>query len=157
MNIKTRKSKISKSNPMSVLKELLSHGKAGTQEELRFEMEQYGFDITQSTISRYLKKIGAIKTQGTNGEALYQLSGLLQPPGIDSSLADLIIDITHNEYLIVIYTAPGSASLIARHLDQLRSEGILGTIAGDDTIFVAPESKETISTVIQNIKNNFQI
>jgi transcriptional regulator of arginine metabolism len=57
--------------------------------------------------------------------------------------------------LIVINTTPGSASLVARQLDQTRPEGILGTIAGDDTIFVAPVSSRKIEQTVEAISALF--
>ena len=63
----------------------------------------------------------------------------------------LLIDIEANESMIVLHTSPGSASLVARHLDSMRSSlDILGTIAGDDTIFIAPTSSRLIKSIIKN-------
>ncbi|VEH66834.1 arginine repressor [Rodentibacter pneumotropicus] len=57
----------------------------------------------------------------------------------------------------MIKTTPGAAQLIARLLDSIgKSEGILGTIAGDDTIFVSPTRTTSISTLIEHIKNLFE-
>ena len=56
-----------------------------------------------------------------------------------SPLKNLVLDVDYNDMLIVIKTSPGAAQLIARLLDSIgKSEGILGTIAGDDTIFITP-------------------
>ena len=57
--------------------------------------------------------------------------------------------------MIVIHTSPGSASLVARHLDINRPGGILGTIAGDDTIFVAPGKDISIKQTIAAIRESF--
>jgi transcriptional regulator of arginine metabolism len=122
------------------LRRLLAAGQNSTQEELADELRRQGFDITQSTISRDLRKIGAIKTVDPSGKTIYKLSSErpLQAPLGSSSLKHLLIDIQHNGSMIVIHTAAGSASLIAAHFDRIKIGGILGTIAGDDTVFVAP-------------------
>lgn len=68
-----------------------------------------------------------------------------------------MLDVDHNETLIVIKTSPGAAQLIARLLDSVgKSEGILGTIAGDDTIFVTPTTGNDIQVLITNIQKLFE-
>lgn len=138
---------------LSALRKLLADGEISTQEELADELRRLDFDITQSTISRDLRRVGAVKTVNAEGETVYRLSHEMTAvaPILASSLKHLLLDIQHNDSMIVIHTAAGSASLVARHLDQLRPEGILGTIAGDDTIFVAAASKNKIKSIIAAI------
>ena len=138
---------------ITVLRKLLADGKISTQEELADELRRQEFDITQSTISRDLRRLGAVKTVDVSGNTVYRLSQDLSAsaPIFVSSLKHLLIDITHNDSIIVIHTAAGSANLVARHLDQIRPIGILGTIAGDDTIFVAPISTLKIPEIIKKI------
>lgn len=141
-----------------VLRQLLREGSASTQEELGKALKQKKFHVTQSTISRDLRRIGAIKTTNAEGEIVYKLSEetFLMPTAMSDSLGQMLLDITSNENMIVLHTSPGSASLVARHLDSMRSTlGILGTIAGDDTIFIAPASTKKISALIQKIKDEF--
>jgi transcriptional regulator of arginine metabolism len=138
-----------------VLRQLIREGTASTQEDLSKALRQKRFNVTQSTISRDLRRIGAIKTTNTEGQIIYKLPDAhptLSPTG-SRSLAGLLIDIQANESMIVLHTSPGSASLLARHLDSMRSTlGILGTVAGDDTIFIAPASVKNTSSLIRRIK-----
>jgi transcriptional regulator of arginine metabolism len=136
------------------LRKLLAEGKISTQEELADELRRHDFDITQSTISRDLRKIGAVKTVDTNGSTVYRLSTdrPAEPPLRSSSLRHLLLSIQHNGSMIVIHTTAGSASLIAAHFDQVKIGGILGTIAGDDTIFIAPASSSQIEEIIRRIQ-----
>lgn len=138
---------------LNVLRKLLGEGEISTQEELAQELRRLSFEVTQSTISRDLRRLGAIKALDGNGRTVYRLPGAapLAPTLTSGSLKELILDIRHNGSLIVIHTTPGSASLIARHLDQTKPQGILGTIAGDDAIFVAPESIKRIEETMQAI------
>jgi transcriptional regulator of arginine metabolism len=138
---------------LSALRKLLAGGEISTQEELADELRRLDFDITQSTISRDLRRVGAVKALNADGETVYRLSyeGTAAAPIPAASLRHLLLDIQHNDSMIVIHTATGSASLVARHLDQIRPEGILGTIAGDDTIFVAAASKSKIKGIIRAI------
>lgn len=146
-----------KPSVLETLRSILAKKGAGTQAELRDELEKVGLEVTQSTVSRVLRKLGAVKSFAENGATSYQLP-LLNPlvtATVDSSLADLILDIKANENMIVIHTSPGSASLIARHLDRLSLKEVLGTLAGDDTVFVAPSSIRNVATVAAFLRRIF--
>jgi len=141
---------------LDVLRKLLSQGNQSTQDDLREKLEKQGHKVTQSTVSRDLRKLGTIKVIDSTGQTMYRLSGDGRPPAHATSLADLVIDIKTNGALIVIHTYPGSASLVARHLDQVRPGGILGTIAGDDTIFVALSSSKDCKVSMREIETSFR-
>jgi len=90
---------------------------------------------------------------------VYCLPAELGMPTAKSPLKQLVIDIEHNDVMIIVRTSPGAAQLIARLLDSLsKSDGVLGTIAGDDTIFIAPTNvtkiKETISQLEELFSRN---
>jgi len=141
-----------------VLRKLIREGTASTQEDLVKALKQKKFAVTQSTISRDLRKIGAIKTSNSEGETIYKLPDASAdlPLNVSHTLGGLLVDIVSNDSMVVIHTTPGSASLVARHLDNMRTAlGILGTIAGDDTIFLAPASTKQISSLIRRIKEEF--
>jgi transcriptional regulator of arginine metabolism len=142
---------------LNTLRKLLSNGDLSTQEELAIELSEQKFKVTQSTISRDLRKLGAVKAQDSAGRTVYRLPDDLSSPAMISgnSFAGLLVNVQHNGSLIVINTTPGSASLVARQLDQTRPEGILGTIAGDDTIFVAPVSSRKIEQTVEAISALF--
>jgi transcriptional regulator of arginine metabolism len=141
---------------LQALKALLEEAKTSTQDELREELERLKFSVTQSTISRDLRRIGAIRTIDSQGRVVYRLmpsENAPLPVGTGNSLQSLVHNIKSNGSIIVITTLPGSASLIARHLDHIKPAGILGTIAGDDTIFVAPSSVTKIMSTIRSIES----
>ncbi len=144
------------SERLNALRKILESGKNSTQEELRDMLEAKGHDVNQSTISRDLRKIGAIKGTDNKSRTVYRLSELSSESNfVGQSIGDLILNITHNDSMIVIQTSPGSASLVARHLDINRPADILGTIAGDDTIFVAPSKEHSIKQTILAIRDSF--
>ena len=77
------------------------------------------------------------------------------PAPVANSMKDLVTDVQSNGVMIIIHTSPGSASLVARHLDSRVHGGggeILGTIAGDDTIFVAPSDVKKIAGTLLMIQ-----
>jgi transcriptional regulator of arginine metabolism len=122
---------------LQALRRLLDSGELSTQEELREKLEKQDFDVTQSTVSRDLKKLGAIRAFDAAGQTVYRLPEQMEPPASPGSFVEMIRDMKTNGSLIVIRTAVGSAPLIARQLDRLDLSQVMGTIAGDDTIFLA--------------------
>lgn len=132
------------------VQELLRKKSVGTQDEIKSALQKQGFVVNQVKVSRILHKIGAIKiNEGDN--VVYRLPTELVSITPNDSLRQLILSIVHNESTIVIQTAPGCAQFVARFLDQKKDIGILGTVAGDDTIFVAPEKAKQIGSVHQKI------
>jgi len=141
-----------KTNLLTVLKELLTANAVRTQEDIKHALQQLGFEVNQSKISRFLHKLGAVKTKNEAGEIVYQLPKESPLPS-RANLANLITDIVNNEIIIIIHTSPGSASLIARLLDSNQQKlSILGTVAGDDTIVVIPQSIHKIEQTLTAIK-----
>lgn len=141
-----------------VLRQLIREGEASTQEDLCSALKRKKFDVTQSTVSRDLRRIGAVKATNNEGEIIYYLpeNHLAQLPRANHDVSQLVIAIRSNESMIIIQTTPGSASLIAADLDRMRLNlGILGTLSGDDTIFVAPVSTKQILKVEQKIKEEY--
>src|SRR5581483_2235345 len=112
-----------------------------TQEDICSILKKQGYEINQSKVSRLLRKIGATKIVNNKRQIVYSLPREPSPFPLGTPIRNLVLDIVANEALVVIHTAPGAASMIARALDysQITTE-ILGTIAGDDTIFVTPKS-----------------
>lgn len=138
---------------VEALKELLLNREASTQEQICASLEKEGFEINQSKVSRLLRKVGAVKVENSRGQTVYSLPREPAPPTLNTPLHSLVLDVDCNENLIVILTSPGSASMIARMLDYAHiAQDILGTIAGDDTIFVAPRSIKKTHAIAEEIK-----
>jgi transcriptional regulator of arginine metabolism len=109
----------------------------GTQEELLSALAGAGFTATQATLSRDLARLGARRVSLPEGGTAYELHAAAEGNGL-GALRGLVQEITANASLVVIRTHPGSAPAIARAIDLGDVPEVLGTIAGDDTIFVAP-------------------
>ncbi len=150
-------------NRLSALRQLLSQEQLSTQDDLRTQLAEMRstdgtkFKVTQSTISRDLRRLGAVRAVDADGRTVYRLPDVAQMPSrSDAQIDDLVLGISHNGAMIVIHTRPGSASMIARHLDVIKPAGILGTIAGDDTVFVAPSSIKTINASVKSITDSLR-
>lgn len=142
---------------VKAFKALLKEENFGSQGEIVDALKDQGFDnISQSKVSRMLSKFGAVRTRNAKQEMVYCLPVEMGVPTAKSPLRQLVIDIMHNEMMIIIRTSPGAAQLIARLLDSLgKADGVLGTIAGDDTIFIAPAKIKEIDNTIERIKTLF--
>lgn len=145
-------------NLSEAFKSLLKEEKFSSQSEIVTALQEMGFEnINQSKVSRMLSKFGAVRTRNTKMEMVYQLPVELSVPTTSSPLKNLVVDIDHNDALIVVKTSPGAAQLIARLLDSMgKAEGILGTIAGDDTIFITPVRQVLVEDLIKNITELFE-
>lgn len=120
----------------AALRKLLAMGQASTQDELCRMLSERGHRATQSTVSRDLKLLGAQRIQREGGEYGYHLR-TAAPSGFP---ADMVVGIEHNETAIVIRTRVGRAQAVGLELDAMRVPGVLGTLAGDDTVLVIPRS-----------------
>ena len=139
---------------IQAFKDLLKQEQFGSQGDIVDALKAQGFDnISQSKVSRLLSKFGAVRTRNARQDMVYCLPAELGVPTAKSPLRQLVIDIEHNDVMIIIRTSPGAAQLIARLLDSLsKSDGVLGTIAGDDTIFIAPTDVSAITDTINKLE-----
>ena len=115
-----------------------------SQEELADRLGSLGFGVTQATISRDLEQIGAMKVR-RDGQLSYALPEAARggaSPRLAAVFRDWVQSVEPASNLVVIRTPPGSAHLVGVALDSSGLAEIVGTICGDDTIFVACRSPE---------------
>ena len=143
---------------LEAFKALLREERYGSQGDIVDALKAQGFsNISQSKVSRLLSKYGAVRTRNARQEMVYCLPAELGIPSTRAPLTQLVLDIQHNDVMVIIRTTPGAAQLIARLLDSVgKQEGVLGTIAGDDTIFIAPLKVADIDFTLQNVKALFE-
>lgn len=114
--------------------------RVGSQEELVARLALAGVAATQATVSRDLLELGAVK-QKRDGTIRYVMPDQVEPghaaAKLDRLLAEWVDEIIPAGNLLVLKTPPGSANLVANALDAAGLDELAGTIAGDDTIFLA--------------------
>ena len=144
---------------LNVFKDMLKTNEFRSQDELAFELTRKGFEnISQSKVSRMLAKVGAIRARNANSKVIYQLPDELIVPKINFTLDTIVLSVKNNSSQIVLKTGPGGAQIIARIIDSLEdSFGVLGTIAGDDTVLIIPTETETISDITTKILELFSV
>lgn len=135
-------------------KSLLKDQCYGSQSQLAGALDKQGFkNMSQAKISRLLSKLGAVKMRNANTEVVYILPDELAVPKSKQSIQSVVVSVKHNNMQIILKTGIGGAPLISRMLDSLgEPAGILGTLAGDDTIFIAPVDINRIDEITLEIK-----
>ncbi len=133
------------------IKEIITTKEIASQEELAKELLRKGFEVNQATLSRDMKELGIAKVITADG-VWYELQTDNEAQRLKMLLSYEIESIQSNDCMVIIKTLRGRASGVAEILDQLALPDILGTIAGDDTIFIAPTSSKKIPTIIKRIK-----
>lgn len=132
-----------KTSRMEALKMLISSQELGSQEEVLQALAKEGYTVTQATLSRDLKQLKVAKAASMNGRYVYVLPNETMYKRVPNprSACEMLMtsgftSINFSGNMIVIKTRPGYASSIAYNIDNSDIPQILGTIAGDDTIFL---------------------
>lgn len=139
-----------KEQRQAVILKLISAKQISRQEELAELLEKKGFAVTQSSVSRDLLDLGIVKIHG-----YYALPGKAGSGGGVDAFGLLSLD-TAGDSLIVARCEPGLASAVAVRIDDAGVNEIVGTIAGDDTIFIAVKDKNAQRAVIKKIWEIFE-
>jgi transcriptional regulator of arginine metabolism len=131
---------------------ILRKGHAATQGELVRALRDEGFDVTQATVSRDLHELRAVKVRSGDEvsyrfpEDVPRLRG--RHEDVAEELAEFAIDVREAGTLVVVVTLPGHAPAVARAIDLAALPAVRGTIAGDDTIFVATPDAATARDLV---------
>lgn len=137
---------MNKQQRQASIRQIISQRTIGSQEDLSEALREAGVEVTQATLSRDLKEMGIARV-GTADGSRYIIPQGSEEIRLRSFLSYEIVSIESNETLVVIRTLAGRAQGVAELIDHLQIPGMLGTIAGDNTIFVAPASRDAIETI----------
>ena len=140
-------------NITAACKRLLQQQSFATQDDIREALIAQGYqDVSQSTVSRLLSRLGVAKVPNAYGKKVYCLTVENEGVQVDSSIASQIEFITHNQLVVVVRTHPGCAQLVARLIDVQPHREILGTVGGNDTVMVAPRDINHIEMCEQVVR-----
>jgi transcriptional regulator of arginine metabolism len=122
------------------LMELVRTRPLASQHEIREHLSALGHEATQSTISRDLEELGLVRIRDGGGRLRYgrpdDAAALGAKVRLRTLLAEFLTSVASSGNLVVLKTTPGAANAVAETLDHAGVEGVLGTIAGDDTLLV---------------------
>ena len=134
---------------------LINNNSIETQEELLSLLTKAGFNTTQATVSRDIKELNVTKITYDGNKHKYVVGRLSNDAGAKSYkhlMGSCIISIDYAENIVVVKTVAGMAMAVAAAIDGLSIDDIVGSIAGDDTIFLAIRRSSLVDKVIGDIK-----
>ena len=140
------------------IKEIILKYDVSTQDELSKYLEEVGIKVTQATLSRDVNEMGLKKTPNHNGKIRYILENTDENKNTGKFVnvyKNSIRDIKTTENLVIIKTLMGAAQAVCSFIDSLNYSFIAGSIAGDDTIFVAPISTEYKDKIVEELRSYF--
>ena len=138
--------------------DIVSSEDTETQEELMKALKREGYDTTQATVSRDIKELKLRKVSLGVGRRVYRPSGISADASSMESYKNILessvlsVDTAGN--LVVVKTVSGMAMAVGAAIDSLRIDGVVGCIAGDDTIFVAVKDLNHTAGVSKEIRGN---
>ncbi len=134
---------------------LINNNSIETQEELLSLLTENGFNTTQATVSRDIKELNVTKITYDGNKHKYVVGRINDTAGVKSYkhlLGNCIISMDYAENIVVVKTVAGMAMAVAAAIDGLSLDDIVGSIAGDDTIFLAIRHSNLAEKVIGDIK-----
>jgi len=135
--------KMAKNDRQELILRLIRENDISTQEELTNLIKKQGLEVTQATCSRDIKELGIIKVILPNNQSKYAVldkTGDIAPGRLLAVFSNSLLSCKNAMNTVVIKTLPGMAQAAASALDSMHLQYVVGTIAGDDTVFVATSS-----------------
>ncbi|PKM62923.1 MAG: arginine repressor [Firmicutes bacterium HGW-Firmicutes-21] len=118
-----------------------------TQEELQARLKDAGYEVTQATISRDIRELGLVKTSSGRGGYKYVQNALKQKESITGKFSAILTQAAHSvdcaQNLVVIKTYTGMGSAAGAAVDSMELPGVIGSLAGDDTLLIITRDEET--------------
>lgn len=145
-----------KNKRQSKIIDLISNNEIGTQDELAFLLKEAGFKVTQATISRDIRELKITKMPIEKGRQRYVAisrdnAGNSSRDRYGRILKDALVSMDTAQNILVIRTSAGMAMAVAAAIDGIHIPSIVGSLAGDDTVFCAVKSAEEASDVLVKI------
>ena len=148
-----------KNERQSAILDLIAQRRITTQDELAAALRQAGYSVTQATVSRDIRELGLSKESDAQGYTRYVSASKFKtvPPRSERErfaqmFVSSVLDIQYANNMIVIHTLSGAANAAAEAVDGLRWPEILGTMAGDNTIFAVVRASEETPVIAQRLQ-----
>ena len=146
-----------KTQRQAMIMEIISNQNVETQEQLLELLRNAGFHSTQATISRDIKDLRIVKELTTFGTYRYTASkdevhGTFSSK-LNTIFRECIVNYDHAQNMVVIHTLPGLASAAASAVDAMKMSVVLGSIAGDDTVFIVMRDNNAAAAFCGEIRN----
>lgn len=135
--------------------ELIARYSIDTQEELLRLLRESGFDVTQATVSRDIKELRLLKTLSPDGKYQYapaQEDAKANSAKFYSLFADSAVSVDTAQNIVCVKCMTGMANAVCAAMDSIRRDDVVGTLAGDDTIFILMRSDESAGLLAGELK-----
>lgn len=130
---------------------LIQSDPIGTQAALVEALENKGFEVTQATVSRDVRRMGLLKAPHPEGGYVYRAPVARATPG--PALASFVVGSAAAESLQVLKTLPGRAMAVAAAIDELELEGVVGTLAGDNLVLILIATRAQEAQVMETLSS----
>jgi len=132
--------------------DLVKQQPVANQEQLAESLSREGIATTQATLSRDLRELGVVK--GPTGYMLPGNGPVSAPPNgeLERAVRTYLVQAESAGNLAVLHTGPGRAALLALEIDRARLKSVMGTVAGDDTIFIAARSSRDAGKLLRDLR-----
>lgn len=138
--------------------EIINNFEIETQEELQSKLRDSGFEVTQATISRDIRELRLVKEQSESGRYIYSAGKKNYNDGMAgrfiSIFSDSIISVDYALNTVCVKCFSGTANAACAAIDSMQWSGVVGTIAGDDTIFVLCKTEEFAKNFTLNLEKS---
>lgn len=145
-----------KSNRQEKIIQLVTENTIETQEEIITYLREHGYDVTQATVSRDIKQLKLVKIQTNDGRYKYAANTANVRENLSNKFASIfsetVTSIDYASNLVVVKCYVGMANAACAALDAMKFEGIVGTLSGDDTIFIAMRSEDHAKALTESLK-----
>lgn len=140
--------------------DLIKNEEISTQEELTEKLIKLGFKVTQATVSRDIKELKLIKVHSDiKGNKYSRVSNEISKSTTESNaklstiISEAVTSIDYANNIVIVRTMQGMAQGVAFAIENLHYDGMMGTIAGDDTIMMVTKTEENAKNLVSRIKN----
>lgn len=146
-----------KTHRQARVKEIVERVVIRTQDELAEALRSEGIDVTQATVSRDIKEMMLVKVPTGDGGYRYAFPAeqnvTVSAARLEKTFQDSVLSVNSSGNIVVLRTLPGTAQAVAYVLDNIRWPEIIGTVAGDDTIFLVVKPEKAVQVVLDRFES----
>ncbi|MBR2900898.1 MAG: arginine repressor [Clostridia bacterium] len=139
----------------SKILELITEYRLDTQEELQEKLKECGFNVTQATVSRDIRELGIIKSEGDDGVYKYRTVKTREQSDeggkFSAILRQTVANVAFANNLIVVKTHSGMGSAAGAAVDSMQLPNVIGTLAGDDTLLIIAADNENAKIITKTL------
>lgn len=147
---------MTKKQRLQLILKIIQEKEISTQEELTEALNLNGLNVSQATVSRDINELNLIKTEGFNKKSRY-VKPSMDKTRISDKIINLFKEVTISinsaNNLVIIKTLVGSGSSVGMTIDGMNLPGVLGTVAGDDTLLIVTKTNKDADTVVESLRS----